>query len=205
MQTRLYLCSATALGALLVGLPAASPTSAASADPTPRALAVAPGSIRHDSPVSAYELKSVLTTKQLEELLATLPIGAGPGSVSPEALSKALAALPALQALNIEGLEPALKAALESLGSGQTLEEALQNPAALAPKLAQTLEEKLLPGELLALKGLLGGTTLSEGLAQALGQVDDSELLHELLTSSGGPWPQSTLEKMLGGNSKEAM
>jgi hypothetical protein len=209
MQTRLYLCSATALGALLFGLPVALPIAAAGAEPTSSTAPLTTGFARHDSTVSGFELKNVLTAKQLEELLAELPIGTGAGSVSPEALSQALAALPTLQALKIAGLESALKTALESAGSGQTLEEALRNPSVLAPQIAKAVEGSLSPLELSLLEGLLG-TSLSEGVSQALAGVDDSELLDQLLTSSGTPGqalerllaavPESTLEKTLGSN-----
>lgn len=182
--------TATALTASMLGLLAALPAAPAGASTTPRRSS----QIASPNAISTYELSKVLTTAQLEELLAGLPISElGSGAISPETLSKALASLPALEGIEgvkSEELQKALQKALEGLSSGTTLKEALENPTGLTSTTVSTLESLL--------GGLLGGseaTELTKELEEALSKVGASELITKLLGSSESP--TATLEQLL--------
>jgi hypothetical protein len=198
MHPRLIRCSAAALCASLFGLLAALPASCANARTVPVSR----------SALASYELSKVFSAQQLEELLAKLPVSVNESPLTPQALAAALTHLPALEGLEVEHLEEALKKGFEKLGTGTTLEEALQNPTALAATVTQTVQGLLSPLELTLLEDLLG-QSLSQSLQEALGEVNSGELLQRLLGSgSEGPaktleallqaLPKSTVEKLLG-------
>lgn len=186
MHPRLIRGSAVALCAAMLGLLAALPASPATANPSPTPAVEGGGSL---------ELGALLSTGQMNELLSGLSVSAGAGPVSPEALAKALAELPTLQALKISGLEADLKNGLASLGSGATLEDVLKNPSALSSAVASIVENLLSPLELLGLK-LPAGKSLSEELKQTLSGLEGGELLQKLL-SSGSEGPAKALEGLL--------
>ncbi len=194
MHSPLNRCSAIALSTGLLGLLAALPASSATAGPAGSSLLPAAGQASPSSVPASYDLDSVLSSAQLQELLSKLPIGLS-GPISPQALAQALSELPALEGLGIGHLQATLKSAIEGLGSGAKLEGVLENPATLVSAVEATLR-KLFPLEVLKLESLLGGKSISEGLTQALGQVDVGELLQKLL-SSGSEGPAKTLEAIL--------
>lgn len=199
--------TATALTASLLGLLAALPAPAASAQGG--APASSGGLIGPQTALPSYELSKLLSPEQLEQLLSTLPVGElGSGAITPEALAEALAKLPALQSLEITGLKEALQTALEGLGGGTSLKEALEDPTKLVPTTTTTLEGLLGPLNLSLLEGLLG-ESLSSALEGALSTVKATEVVSSLLGSATSPsetlgqllslLPAPALEEELGG------
>jgi hypothetical protein len=176
---------------VLAALPAASASASSSASGVPLQASTGVGS----PDTATLALGRWLTPTEAEKLLEGLPIGKGVGAISPEALAKALAGLPGLQALDVGHLEESLKSTLEGLGSGATLED-LKNPTSLVATLETTLDKLLSLPELLKLEGLLGGEPLGLKLEEALTKVEPSELLAELLGSSSKP--EALLEELLG-------
>jgi hypothetical protein len=193
MHSPLNRCSAIALSTGLLGLLAALPASSATASSAGH-LPQTTGQASPSNVLASYELGSVLSSAQLQELLSKLPIGLS-GPISPQALAQALSELPALKGLGIGHLQETLKSAIEGLGSGAKLEGVLESPAAFVSELETTLK-KLFPLEALKLESLLGGKSISEELSEALGQVDVGELLQKLL-GSGSEGPAKTLEALL--------
>ncbi len=193
MHSPLNRCSAIALSTGLLGLLAALPASSATASSAGRRPQTT-GQASPGNVLVSYELGSVLSSAQLQELLSKLPIGLS-GPISPQALAQALSELPALKGLGIGHLQETLKSAIEGLGSGAKLEGVLESPAAFVSELETTLK-KLFPLEALKLESLLGGKSISEELSEALGQVDVGELLQKLL-GSGSEGPAMTLEALL--------
>ncbi len=185
MHSRLIRCAAAALCASLLGLLAALPASPAGASTAPVTR----------SALASYELSKVFSAQQLEELLAKLPVSVDESPLTPQALAAALSHLPALEGLEVEHLEEALKKGFEKLGTGTTLGEALQNPTVLASSVTQTVQGLLSPLELTLLEDLLG-ESLAASLQEALGEVNSGELLQRLL-GSGSEGPAKTLEGLL--------
>lgn len=205
----------TALVAALFGTLAAIPAAPAVASQAPSgATPIAPNGTGVSALTTpAYELNRWLTAAEVEKLLSGLKIGGLSGEITPEALAKALASLPALEGLKISGLEESLKTTLEGLGSGATL-SLLENPTSLASTVTGLVDKLLSLEELLKLESLLGGESLQEKLEGALTKVELTELLAKLTGSSSEPaalleqllsgLPTEVVEKLLGTTLSEA-
>ncbi|MHB1809534.1 MAG: hypothetical protein ACYCU0_09570, partial [Solirubrobacteraceae bacterium] len=165
-------------------------------------------SVEVGTELPTYKLERLLSSAEVQKLLGGLSIGSLPGQISPEALAKALASLPALEALKVTDLEASLKKALEGLGSGTTL-GLLAAPQSLVSNVVGLLDKLLSPLELLKLESLLGGESLQSKLEGALSTVQLDELLAKLTGSSSEPTallegllgklPTGTVESLLGG------
>ncbi len=196
MHSRLGRCSALALSTSLLGLVAALPASPAGASPQPAFATRPAATIGASGTLPSYELGTTLTARQLQELLAKLPLGGATSPLSPAELAAALAHLPGLEALGISHLEQALRESLEKLGTSVTLEDALANPTTLLSSVTTSVEKLLSLEELLSLNVLLGGTTLTQELQEALQKANASEVLQRLL-ANGAEGPRKTLEGLL--------
>ena len=182
---------------LLAALPASSASASTSEGSNPLASSASDASLITPATTAGtteFKLEHLLSSTEAEKLLSSLPIGTTTGEISPEALAKALAGLPALKELGLEHLEASLKSTLEKLTPGETL-AVLQDPTSLVPNVVSAIDELLSLKELLSLGGLLGGESLSKKLESTLSKVSLSELLPGLLGSSASP--QALLEELL--------
>lgn len=123
---------------------------------------------------------SALPSGEVEEVLSGIPLK----DLSSTQLSEVLSQLPGLSAFPTSPLQGALKKTLESLAAkGDTLGE-LGESGELASGLESELGKSLSLSELLS---LLKGQSLSSVLSSALGSLDPSQMLGELLTSAAKP------------------
>jgi hypothetical protein len=132
---------------------------------------------------------SQLSPAQLESALATIPVG----DISSVQLEEALSRLPGLEALPAGAVKAAVAKALASLTAHEG--KLGQLPTDLSSELAKDLEKELLPLELLSLLG--SGQTLSELLNEAVGSLDDRQLVGGLLESTTEPGHAITPEQLL--------
>ena len=145
------------VGALLAALPAAPVAAAA---PAPE---IAP-----------------IPAPSAEEVLNEIPLG----DLNLTELSELLARRPGLEDLPEGALKDTIEEVLEVLaGEGDTIGN-LGEPAQLAPKVEEAIEGLLSHTELV---NLLKGEGLDEVLTGALGSLDPTQLVFELVASSGHP------------------
>ena len=133
---------------------------------------------------------------QVEEVLSKVPLKNLPTA----RLSEVLSRLPGLSDLPKTTVQEALTKTIESL---ETKEGTLGQFGG-SPELVSTLEgelNKLLSS--LELSSLLHGNTLSSVLPEALGSVDDRQLLGELLSSAGDP--EQLIEQVLAAPAPEKL
>jgi hypothetical protein len=163
--------AALALACGLAALISSSPASAATASPD----AAQPLSV------------SSLSPAEVEQVLAGTPLK----GVSTAQLSEALARLTGVGVLPAGPLREALEKAIATLQEkGDTLGQ-LSTPELIA-EVQAVVNELLSPSQLNELSTLLGGESLSGALTEAVGSLDVSQVLEQLLGSTIGP------EKLLG-------
>jgi hypothetical protein len=138
---------------------------------------------------------STLSSGQLESALADIPVR----DISGAQLGETLSQLPGLGVLPAGSVKAAVTKAIDSLAEHEgTLG---QLPADLTSELEKDLESELLPLELPALLGK--NKTLSGLLGEALGSLDDRQLVGSLLESTAEPGhaitPEQLLEEILSG------
>jgi hypothetical protein len=144
---------------------------------------------------------STLSPAQLESALADIPVR----DISGAQLGETLSQLPGLGVLPAGSVKAAVTKAIDSLAEHEgTLG---QLPTDLTSELEKGLESELLPLELLALLGQ--NKTLSGLLGEALGSLDDRQLVGSLLESTTEPGhaitPEQLLEEILSGLGPEKL
>jgi hypothetical protein len=144
---------------------------------------------------------SALSPGQLESALAEIPVR----DISGAQLGETLSQLPGLGVLPAGSVKAAVTKAIDSLAEHEgTLG---QLPADLTSELEKDLESELLPLELSALLGK--NKTLPGLLGEALGSLDDRQLVGSLLESTTEPGhaitPEQLLEEILSGVGPEKL
>jgi uncharacterized membrane protein YgcG len=170
---------------IAAGIAAASPFVFAAA------LPVAPSASASVSPPVSV---STVSPAQLESVLADVPVH----DISSTQLDETLSQLPALGLLPGGSVKAAVTKAIDSLSEHEG--KLGQLPADVTAELQKDLEGELLPLELLSLLG--NDQTLSKLLDEALGSLDDRQLVGTLLEAAGEPGheltPEQLLEEILG-------